>query len=132
MNVNIRNLPDSKRVNFTQRCLFVCLFVCLWDMQTSPLPVKGCKFWHNFMLGSNNHWAVSVFSMSHLLWNGTSFIMVISWHSPSRAFKRKDVNTCFKDLGLSRLGFEHLISACGANTLIDCATAAAFYTMTYV
>ena len=27
MNVNIRNLPDSKRVNLTQRCLFVCLLV---------------------------------------------------------------------------------------------------------
>ena len=45
-------------------CLFVCLFV--WSlcfmffthMETSPSPVKGCKF--RPMLGIHGHWAVSV------------------------------------------------------------------------
>ena len=38
----------------------MCLFI--WDfthMETSPLPVKGFKFWH--ILGTCGHWAVRVF-----------------------------------------------------------------------
>ena len=45
---------------------FVCLFGVFHPtreffthMETSPLPVKGCKFWH--MLGTYGHWAVRVF-----------------------------------------------------------------------
>ena len=51
---------------------FVYLFevICLTldfftHSETSPVPVKGCKFWH--MLGTYGHWAVSV-----LLWHGAS------------------------------------------------------------
>ena len=52
--------------------LFVCLefFVPLENfslicMETSPLPVKSCKFWP--MLGTHGHWAVP-----HLFWQGAS------------------------------------------------------------
>ena len=38
-------------------------------METSTLPVKGCKFWS--VLGTYGHWAVGVFSMQHLLYHGT-------------------------------------------------------------
>ena len=59
------------------------------QMETSPLPVKGCKIWP--MLGNYGHWAVRVLTfISHLLpsvWIGA-------------------VTTCFNDLGLSWLGFE--------------------------
>ena len=34
------------------------------------------------------------------------------------------VTTCFKDFGLSRLGLKHQTSACDANALTHCATAA--------
>ena len=70
--------------------IWFCLFVvfsptwkCFTYMETSSLPVKGCKFWP--MLGTRGHWAVRV------LWRATStvrkahpFITVISedpWHS---------------------------------------------------
>ena len=56
--------------------VFVCLFV--WSFcptryffthletspLTSPLPVRGCKFWP--MLGTHDHWAVSVRYNGHL------------------------------------------------------------------
>ena len=52
-------------------------------METSPLPVKGCKFWP--MLGSHGHWAVRVLKRATPTVNtGLPFIMVISedtWHS---------------------------------------------------
>ena len=54
-------------------CLFICLFVCLFvflstrefltHMETSPLPVKGCKF--GPMLSTHGHWAVRVSHGSH-------------------------------------------------------------------
>ena len=47
------------------------------DMETSPLPVKGCKFWP--MLGTHGQWAESVFSVSHLLY-GHSF----TWYKTTR------------------------------------------------
>ena len=40
-----------------------------------------------------------------------------------RAFSSVAVTTCFNDLDLLRLGFEHPISCFGANALTDCATA---------
>ena len=40
-------------------------------METSPLLVKGCKFWP--VLNTHCHWAVRVFfSVPHLLWHGAS------------------------------------------------------------
>ena len=37
-------------------------------MGTSPLPMKGCKFWP--MLDTHGNWAVSVLYWPRLLWNG--------------------------------------------------------------
>ena len=51
-------------------------------METSPLPVRGCKFWP--MLGTHGHWTVRFFGVPHLLWHGHPLIMVIfedPWHS---------------------------------------------------
>ena len=39
-------------------------------METSPLPVKGCKIWS--MLGTHGPWVVKFFSVPHLLWQGSS------------------------------------------------------------
>ena len=102
--------------------LFVFLFVCLGffvplekfftHMEISPWPVKGCKSWH--MLGTHGHWAVRV------LWRATFTVpqgirLKLSWprirdtHTYCRAFDSGAVTTCtcFHDLGLSRLGFDH-------------------------
>ena len=57
---------------------FVCLlgfFVPLemfhsYHIDTSPLQVKGCKFWP--MLGTNVHIAVKVLIVPNLLWHGAS------------------------------------------------------------
>ena len=46
-------------------------------LETSPLSVKGCKFWP--MLGNFGNWAVSCFFIvPHLLWHRTP---ENSWHS---------------------------------------------------
>ena len=68
-------------------CLVVWVFRPIREffipMETSPLPVKGCKVWPLF--GTHDHWAVRV------VWRATSycdtehpFLLVISddpWHS---------------------------------------------------
>ena len=53
---------------------YFCLFgvfrptrVFFTDLESSPLPVKGCTFWP--MLGTCELWGF--FSVSHLLWHGT-------------------------------------------------------------
>ena len=86
-----------------------CLYFCglsshsrfFTYMETSP--VKGCKF--DLCSGS---------LMSHTYCDTVHlYIMVISenpWHSPQaycRVFISEYVTTCFIDLPLSRLGFEH-------------------------
>ena len=61
------------------RYMFVCLFGVFRPTReffTHSL-VTGCKFWP--MLGPDCHLAVRVFSVSHLLWHGTS---VYNWLSP--------------------------------------------------
>ena len=91
--------------------LFVRLFGVLrptreffTHMETSPLPVKGCKFWprHIWPLSSDGSLACHTYCDK-----GHPFIMVISdtntWY---RAFCRGAVITGFNDLGLSRLGFK--------------------------
>ena len=71
-------------------------------METSPLSLKGCKFWH--MLDTYGSLACHTHCDT-----GQSFIMVIfedSWHShllPSSGA----VTACFYDLSLSQLGFKH-------------------------
>ena len=54
---------------------------------------------------------------------GHPFIMFISYIY-CRSFSSGAVTSCFYDLGLLRLGIEHPTSACEANPLSDCATAA--------
>ena len=39
-------------------------------METSPLPVKGCKFWP--MLDTHGHEQWGFFSVPHILWHGAS------------------------------------------------------------
>ena len=46
------------------------------------------------------------------------------YHTYIQAFSSGAVTSCFYDLRLSRLGFEHQPSACGVNALTLCATAA--------
>ena len=93
--------------------LFICLFVCLfggfrptWEffthMESSPLPVKGCKFYLCFALMAIEQWGF--FNMPHLLWHGAS---VYNGHLRCRAFGSGAVTTYFYDFGLSQLEFEH-------------------------
>ena len=123
-------------------CLCVYLFVCLFGvyrptqevfthMETSPLQVKGCKFWP--MLDIHSHWVVRVLQRATPTTTCTQDIRLY-WSSPRtrdthtyyRAFSSGAVTTSFNDLGLSRLGFEHPTqpSACGVNALTHCAPAA--------
>ena len=52
-------------------CLFVCLgfFIPLESspLDTSALPMKGCKYWP--MFGTHDHWA-RICNVPHLLWHG--------------------------------------------------------------
>ena len=97
--------------------MLVLVFFCpsqqfFTHMETSPLPVKGCKFLP--MLGTHDHWTVSFLSVPHLLY--VTRASVYTGHlrgcirdTPNScgAFGHGDVTTCFYDMGLSRLGFEH-------------------------
>ena len=78
--------------------------------ETSPLPVKTCKFWP--MLGTHGHWAARV------LWRAIPTVtrgIRLYWSSPRtrdthtycRASGSGAVTTCFYDLRLPRLGFKH-------------------------
>jgi hypothetical protein len=49
-------------------------------METSPLPVKGCKFWPK--LGAQGLWAGKDLIVPHLLWHGTSVFPVSSEGPP--------------------------------------------------
>ena len=93
-------------------------------METSPLPVKGCKFWH--MLSTHGHWAVRFLnSVPHLLWH--QFRMVIfedPWHShllPS--VWQWSCHYLFLWQVSCRWDSKSQPSACDANALTECATA---------
>ena len=95
-------------------------------LKTSPLPVKGCKFWrlprHLWPLCNEGSLSCQIYCDK-----GHPFLMAIlrNTHTYCRAFGSGAVITCYNELGLSRLGFEHQLSACEANTETHCATAAA-------
>ena len=63
---------DSLSALISPSNLFVCLgfFIPLEDffthLETSPLPVKGCRFWQICALIAVEQW--EIFSMPHLLW----------------------------------------------------------------
>ena len=90
-----------------------CLFgvfrptrVFFTDLESSPLPVKGCTFWP--MLGTCELWGF--FSVSHLLWHGTVVYNVhlrgpMTLTPNAECFGSGAVTTCFNDLGISHLGF---------------------------
>ena len=104
------------------KCKFLfCLFVCLFGvyrltreffthMETSPLPMKGCKILtyarHSWLLSSEGSLACHTHCDT-----GLPFIMVISedpWHShllPN--VWQWSCHYRFYDVGLSRLGFEN-------------------------
>ena len=56
--------------------MFDCFNFCSWVSNDEPLanffllPCKSCTSW--FILGTYDHWAVSVFIVPHFLWHGTS------------------------------------------------------------
>ena len=72
----------------------------------------------NFSITCRRHyyrWRAANFDLylaltPHVLWHGASVYMAISedpWNSCCRAFGSEAVTTCFCDLGLLQLGFEH-------------------------
>ena len=69
-------------------------------IETSPLPVKGCKYWT--MLGMKGHWAVGVLKRD--TGHQTTCIMIITC---CRLFSSGAVTPCFNKFGLPRTGFEH-------------------------
>ena len=69
----MKNLSKKQcEINYWVFCLFACLFVChptisisfLTHTETSPLPVKGCKFWP--VLDTDGHWAARVSMLATL------------------------------------------------------------------
>ena len=119
-------MPNNVETQYKRMYSFiVCLFGVYrpTDMEKSPLPVKGCKFWPMPLSSEGSLACHTYFNTGH------PFIMVISedpWHSHlyCQTFSSGAFTTYFYDLSLSRLEFEHQPFACGANTLTDCATAA--------
>ena len=110
-------------------CIIVCLFrgfrqtrQCFTHMETSPLPVMGCNYWP--MLGTHGHWAVRVFRCHTYCDTGHPFIMVISCDTIWRAFGSGDVTTCFMTRVCRCWDSNTQHSACEANSLTQCATAA--------
>ena len=75
---------------------------CFTHMETSPLVAKDCTIWP--MLGTYGRLSVRVPNACNFCVKGHPFIMIK--HTLCRAFGSGAVNTCFKDLGLSRMGFE--------------------------
>ena len=92
--------------------IFVPLENLIWR-RTSPLPVKGCKIWP--ILGTHGYWAVRVFSVPHSQWHGASVynglirgpVTLTAIAELLAEELSLPVNTCFYDLRLSRLRFQH-------------------------
>ena len=91
-------------------------FVCLWfffPLENFSLiwrlhhcQWRAANFDQCSVLMANEQWGF--FSMPHLLWHGTS-PRTSDTHTYCWAFSSGAVTTCFYDLGLSWLGFEHPI-----------------------
>ena len=90
-------------------------------METSPLPVKGCKFW--LMLGTHGHWAVRVyFSVPHPLWHGAS---VNNGHLRGTVTLTPIAERLAVELlRLMSVDSNTQPSTCGTNAITQCATAA--------
>ena len=78
-------------------------------METSPLPVEGCKFLtyprHSWPLSREGSSACHTFCDTGHPQKWLS-PRTCDTHTYCRAFFSRAVNTCFNDLGLSRLEFE--------------------------
>ena len=79
-------------------------------LETSLLPIKGCTFLP--MLDTYDQWAMRFFSVPHLLWHGPSVYNghlrgPVTLTLNAEPFVSGTVTTCFYDLGLSWLGFQH-------------------------
>ena len=78
------------------------------QIEKSPLPVKGCKFWP--MVSTHSYCAVRFFSVLYILWQGAfvfNCLRTSDTYIYSPAFGTGAVSTCFYDSGLSRLRFKH-------------------------
>ena len=87
-------------------------------METSPLPVKGCRFWPG--LGTHSFWEWGFFSVLNLLWNWTS---VYTWEHVTLAFVAEllAMELSLPVFTTYAWNSNTLTSACEANALTDCA-----------
>ena len=101
-------------------CLFICLFVRVFrptrefftHMETSFLPIKGCKVWPTVCSALMAIEQRGFFSMPHLLWHwGTVHEVSVTLMSSEA------VTTCFHDLILSLIEFENPILPPSGQTL---------------
>ena len=85
---------------------FVWSFLSPIENFFTHLKVKGCKFWP--MLGTNGHWAVRVLLRATVTGDiRCSSPRTRGTQTCRRAFGSRTVTTCFNDLGLSGLEFQH-------------------------
>ena len=112
----------TMRINLV--CLFSFFFHPTWEffihMEKSSFPV----FWH--LLGNFSvieQWRSTTTVTRGIRWKCSS-PMTCDTYTYLRVFGSGAVTTCFYDMGLSLLGFEHPTFARGANAQTDCATAA--------
>ena len=126
-------------VKITQNTSPYCLYVCLigvWrptrefftHMESSPLPVKDCKFWP--MLGTYDHCGI----LSTYCKEGNPFIIVISeepWYSNllPTVWQCSCHYLCLRLRSVAGWDSNTQLSAFVANALRNCATAAATLTV---
>ena len=114
---NLQNVISRDEQMYIRFEVFVCSFRLFWayrptrkfftHMETSPLPVKGCKFLP--MLGTHGHWAVTVLMRATpTVTRGIRSPRTRDTRNYCRALSNEAVTTCFYDLDLLRLGLEHL------------------------
>ena len=65
------------------------------------LQILILLYWHSWPLSSEGSWACHTYCL--LWWSPKT----CDTHTSSGAFSSGAITTCFSDLGLSRLGFEH-------------------------
>ena len=109
--------------------LFVCLFGVyhptrefFTHMETSPLPVKGCKILPMLSTYAIEQWVF--FNVPHLQWNGPILYnghlrrpVILTPVAYCRAFGSGAVTTIFYDIGLSQPGIEPRSPTCEATAL---------------
>ena len=76
-------------------------------METSPLTVRGCKFW--LILGTCGHWAERVLAFACHTYCDTGHQWTPETRICCQAFNSGAITTCFNDFGLLRSGFKHPI-----------------------